>query len=338
MIIGIVYGGKGDEEIYNIKAVIDIENVFANYRINSRRIYLNDEKFTQNLFLGLDVIVVVDSNCRHYRRRRFLIDFAVKNKIDFIGQRQSAFTFARNKFLTSFILRKNDLLVPKSFLIGDPKNQKLSLIIDKKKSVLKNNYPVIIKDNFGSSSENLHLCLSEHGFKVSFGILKNRCNSILVEEYIGGQEITVPIIEILGKTIVLSPIEIIYQGYIYNRKIKKEISNYIKIPPRLSNDIINKIKKVALLTHRIIGCSFYSRIDIKVERNKIFILEINDEPVLSENDFVSIGAKFLDINYSMLIIGLLANSRKFLSYAKAQNKKLFKDITIFKKTNSLFRD
>jgi D-alanine-D-alanine ligase-like ATP-grasp enzyme len=126
-----------------------------------------------------------------------------------------------------------------------------------------------------------------------------------------------------GENISLNPIEIIYKGKMYDYRLKNiTLRNKLRIPPHINRVGVAEAKKIALRCDAFIGSGFYSRTDMKVLSGNIFVLEINGEPVLSKNDFVSRSARSLGISYPKLIIGLLCNSKVFREYAYEKNVKL----------------
>ena len=113
----------------------------------------------------------------------------------------------------------------------------------------------------------------------------------------------------------------------YDYRLKNiTLRNKLRIPPHLNRTIVANARKIALRCDTFIGSGFYSRTDMKVLNGNIFVLEINGEPILSKNDFVSRSAKSLGISYPKLIIGLLCNDKAFREYGRERNVKLKKFI------------
>ncbi len=318
MLIGIVYGGTGEEELYNLPVVKDIEEVFDSCKLSSRRIYLNKKSLPLSLLEGIDLFFIVDSFCKNISNRKLVFNYIKKNKIDYIGQNEKAFLIARDKYKTNKILNKNGILTPKSFLISNNSD-----ILSFKKSFSEKNgfclntkFPLIVKDNFGSSSQHLEVCFERKKLFHTIENLLKKCKKLIIEEYIDGMEVTSPFLEIFGKKIVLNSLEIVYDGYVYDRRIKIKEENYLKIPPRINGKLLEEIKRITLVANRSIGCRFYSRMDIKIKKGKVYVLEINGEPVLSKNDFIGRSAKSLGIEYETVILGLLSNSKTFRKLSK----------------------
>ncbi|MCF8010069.1 MAG: D-alanine--D-alanine ligase [Clostridiales bacterium] len=125
----------------------------------------------------------------------------------------------------------------------------------------------------------------------------------LIEELIDGSEITasiignrdpvaLPLIEIVSKTGV----------YDYKSKYTAGLSDHI-IPPRISIELQEKIKDLALKTYKSLGCRGFSRVDFMVDsiNKKPTILEVNTIPGMTETSLVPDAAKSAGISFENLI-------------------------------------
>lgn len=325
MLIGLVYGGQGAEEFTDLQAVKDIERVLLYYSLRFQRIYLNNPEFRQQDIEKVNLFFVIDSNSKNYSNREILFNHIKSHRADYIAQKQNAFLLARDKFKSNNIFKRHGLNVPNSFLLSSVpgllnKESKKKL----EDFVSNNGFPLVLKDNFGSSSENLRICFSQKEFLDFLPYLLRVCSKVLIERYIPGIEVTVPWARLFDKDLVLNPLQINYKGYIYDYKIKnKTFRDKLKIPPSVPQKIFGEIKTVTIKVNNFIGCNYYSRVDMKIDGDKIYVLEINGEPVLSKNDFMSRSAKSIGISYPKFIFGLLCNSKLFINYLKNKNKKAY---------------
>lgn len=101
----------------------------------------------------------------------------------------------------------------------------------------------------------------------------------LVEDYIPGVEVTA---SVLGEE-ALPVIEILPQGefYDYRSKYARGGSRHI-LPARLSARVYRRVQEMGLRAHRILGCVGMSRTDMIVRKDKIFVLETNTIPGMTE--------------------------------------------------------
>lgn len=332
MLLGIIYGGKGAEELSNSIALRQITHVLDKYSLSYKAIYLNRNDLSITNLLNIDIFFVIDSNCENKEDRKLVFDYIINNNIPIIGQSQKAILLARNKYLSNKRFSKRKILVPKSVTVNCDCNKDVVVktfnLISKERIL----YPLIIKDNYGSSSENVYYCQNDEQTKLAITLTNSSCKELLVEEYIQGTEMTIPYVQLFGKKIALNPVEITYDGPIYDYKIKNKTSKFKSIVRNdLPPNILSKINDITLRANQIIGTKYYSRLDIKIRNNDIVIIEINGEPTLCINDFMTKSARSSGLSYSKFVIGLFSNSKLFVEYAKKYNVKLYRLIKIGKK-------
>jgi len=128
--------------------------------------------------------------------------------------------------------------------------------------------------------------------------------TVLLQKYIAGMEVTCGVLEDKrGKTIALPPVEIVPKTspfFDYHAKYSKGASEEI-IPPRLPGGTIKQIQSTALKTHKILGCSGMSRTDMIVSRGKIYVLETNTIPGMTETSLYPQEAQAAGIPFPKLL-------------------------------------
>lgn len=130
-------------------------------------------------------------------------------------------------------------------------------------------------------------------------------NEILVQRYIQGREITCGVIDNgLEAAIPLQPTEIIPKEksfFDYYSKYTPHATEEIT-PPRLPKLVIEDIQHTALITHSAIGCSGMSRTDMILDENfKLWVLEINTIPGLTETSLLPQAARAVGIDFPELL-------------------------------------
>ena len=234
--------------------------------------------------------------------------------IPYTGSDTFSLALALNKTLTKKILKAENIPTPnfQLFVKGDE-------ILD---SDLR--FPLIVKPNCEGSAKGINKTNVVHNL-TDLTIKVRECIDIyrqeaLVEEFIEGKELTVGILE-NGKTRVLPILEIDFSNckksgeYFYSWKMKEFQGNRelglvpeFYCPARLDKDTEEKVKDVALRTHRAVGCLDISRTDIRLDKNNIpYVLEINPLPGLDpkESNFpimaYAAGMKYEDLIEAILL-------------------------------------
>ena len=243
--------------------------------------------------------------------------------IPYTGSETFSLALALNKALTKKILKAENIPTPnfQLFVRGD---EELSADLT---------FPLIVKPNCEGSAKGINktnvVNSKEDLFRKVRECIDIYRQEALVEEFIEGKELTVGILE-NGKTRVLPILEIDFSNckksgeYFYSWKMKEFQGNTelglvpeFYCPARLDKDIEEKVKDVALRTHRAVGCLDISRTDIRLDKyNTPYVLEINPLPGLDpkESNF-PIMAYAAGMKYDDLIEAILmsASERKRLN-------------------------
>ncbi len=101
-------------------------------------------------------------------------------------------------------------------------------------------------------------------------------DTIIVEEYIGGQEIFVAVLG--DKAIGALEINILNQKFCdYDAKYKPDMAKHI-MPANIPAEAYQRVLDIALKAHKLIGCKSISRTDFKYDKGEFYLLEINTHP------------------------------------------------------------
>jgi D-alanine-D-alanine ligase len=125
---------------------------------------------------------------------------------------------------------------------------------------------------------------------------------LIVEAFVEGEEITVPI---LGEE-ALTPVTIKPKNLFYDFEAKylREDTEYLKSD--LNPEEFTAIKEFSLNAFSCLGCEGWGRVDLIKDRNNNFqIIEINTVPGLTETSLVPKSASFGGIGFDSLIVRIL---------------------------------
>src|SRR5699024_7053264 len=126
---------------------------------------------------------------------------------------------------------------------------------------------------------------------------------ILVEEFIQGLELTIPVMGEMGKEEALPVIEIIPKNELYDYESKYAAggSEHI-IPDRIDEDVAEKKKQYTIEEHQVLGCEVYSRDDFLLTKDLThYILEVNTLPGMTSTSLFDDSAKEIGMNYETMI-------------------------------------
>lgn len=166
--------------------------------------------------------------------------------------------------------------------------------------------PIVVKPNTSGSS----VAISVRPMKASWGraiskALKEDGESCLVEAFLSGRELTVPVLEKNGLPEALPVIEIRTKREFFDYKAKYEGASDEICPAPIPDTVRAQAQQLALDAHTALGCSGYSRTDVIWHKDALFVLETNALPGLSKMSLLPQSAKVAGLSFSELIDRIL---------------------------------
>ena len=166
------------------------------------------------------------------------------------------------------------------------------------------NYPCVIKPNNEGSSVGVYIFneLKKSNEDTVVSLLK-KYNFLILEKYIPGREIQVAV---MGSK-ALGAIEIIPTRSFYDYEAKYSTSAKTKhvIPVSMNEVDYKKILDTALQAHNTLGCRGVTRSDFRYNEsdkvNKIYILEVNTQPGMTNLSLVPEIASYYGISFNELV-------------------------------------
>ena len=241
--------------------------------------------------------------------------------IPYTGSDSKALTVTLDKALAKKIVTDAKIATPKALLIHDGE-QKIPENL---------HYPCIVKPIAEGSSKGISNSSVVHEpsalQQAVLKIVENYQQPALVEQFVGGREFTVGVLE-NGCLDVLPPMEIIYLHDepcpIYSYAYKLEWQNFLRYEtrPLLSQALRARLENYACRAFRALGCRDVARFDFRMDhKNNLYFLECNALPGLAPDwsDLCLISSA-AGISHQELIQRILApaliryeNKSKFLS-------------------------
>ena len=157
---------------------------------------------------------------------------------------------------------------------------------------------VVKPTNEGSS---LGVKISKSNFHLTkiTRLLFKKYDKLLYEEYIGGQEVQVAVLN--NKS--LGAIELIPKRdfYDYKAKYNRTAKTEHLMPARIKSDKYKEVLRIAKKAHKVLGCRGVTRSDFKFFKNKFYLLEINTQPGMTNLSLVPEIAKYVGISFKSLV-------------------------------------
>ena len=133
----------------------------------------------------------------------------------------------------------------------------------------------------------------------------------LVEQFIQGRELTVPILGAGAEARALPVIEIrAPQGnYDYEHKYISNETRY-DCPADLPEALALQIQDLAVQSYRVLGCEGWGRADVMLDaHNQPWLLEMNTSPGMTSHSLVPMGARAIGMSYGELCMTILSTAR-----------------------------
>lgn len=167
--------------------------------------------------------------------------------------------------------------------------------------------PVVVKPNREGSSIGVRFAHNEEELRefVTHSFALDR--ELLLEEYIKGREITGAV---LGNDhpIALPLVEIIpseaFEFFDYEAKYTEKATKEI-CPAPLPETVARRAKEYALLAHKALKLKGYSRTDMIVRGDDIFVLETNTIPGMTRTSLFPLAAKAAGLDFGSLLDRLI---------------------------------
>jgi D-alanine-D-alanine ligase len=215
---------------------------------------------------------------------------------------QSSLTF--NKRDTLSVLSKFN--IPKANSVYVTKGD----VIDGEKLVTELGLPFFVKPNQSGSSLGVSRVnnLSELEKALEFAFAED--NDILIESYLNGREVSVGVLNYLGKTTVLGITEIISENDFFDYEAKYLGKSTEVTPADLPKDIENLVVETAKKVYESLGMSGFSRTDFIILDGVPHFIEINTNPGLSPQSIFPQQAAHAQLNFADLLDNEIALAMK----------------------------
>ncbi len=219
--------------------------------------------------------------------------------VNYTGSGIVSSNLAMDKEYSKALMKFNKIKTPEWLIFYNNNNFLVKEINAKIKTSF--GYPAVIKPNDEGSTVGLTILYeeNENDLENALDLAFSYSKKILIEEFIKGREITVPVIgEESYPVIEIKPKEGFYD---YEHKYSKGKTEYI-CPAEIEKSVETEAKQIALKAHKLLGCEVYSRVDfILTDKNELYCLEVNTLPGMTDTSLVPKSALISGINFNQLI-------------------------------------
>ena len=217
--------------------------------------------------------------------------------IPFLGSGVLSSSIAMNKKVAKDIYRNTGLRVAKEIVLRRGEEFSINEIIEILGSTS------IVKPVGQGSSLGMSLCRNNKELVTGIEKAFEYDEEIIIEEYVDGREVTCCVIG-NQELETLPLIEIIpgISSRFFDYKAKYTPGACREIcPADLSQSIDESVRVCAKKAHRALMCSVWSRTDMIIRDEKVYVLETNTIPGMTEQSLVPLAAKTAGFSLSELV-------------------------------------
>jgi D-alanine-D-alanine ligase len=171
--------------------------------------------------------------------------------------------------------------------------------------------PMIVKPDREGSTIGLTKVTSIEECAAAYALAARHDAMVLCEQFISGDEVTIPVLGSGAQAQVLPVIRIVAPegNYDYNNKYFTNTTQYL-VPCGLPEGEEAHIQALVLKAYRVLGCRGWARADVMIDARtrKPYLLEINTSPGMTSHSLVPMSAKAAGISYPALCVEVLRHA------------------------------
>ena len=159
-------------------------------------------------------------------------------------------------------------------------------------------FPCFVKPNAGGSSFGVSKVMEFKELEPAIEKAFQESNEVIIEQYIEGIEVTCGLYKTREKSVVFPLTLVISENDFFDFEAKYTIGKAREITPApIDEEIAKEIQKTSSFIYDLLDCKGFIRVDYIIQKNKIYLLEINTTPGMTATSFIpqQIAAKGLDI-------------------------------------------
>ena len=169
--------------------------------------------------------------------------------------------------------------------------------------VAKLGLPLMVKPSLEGSSVGLTKVNAAEELKAAVEFALKFDETVLIEEWLAGEELTVPV---LGGE-VLPAVKIVPEGefYDYEAKYISDNTQYF-CPAGLSAEREAELRALVKRAYDVVGCRGWSRIDVMTDSKGNFrLVEVNTNPGMTSHSLFPKSAATVGISFEALVVKIL---------------------------------
>ena len=225
------------------------------------------------------------------------------SSLPYTGSGVAASALGINKINTKAILRYYGIPVADDIVVGGPGSPLTALSVEEIEEKI--GYPCVVKAPCLGSSFGVVIAKEQEGLVEAIRGCGSDYEPVLVEKYIEGTELTCGVItgRTRSETQALPVTEIVPKSaefFDYEAKYTPGATEEIT-PARIPDEVAKKIQEITCRVFHAVGCDGMARVDFFYADEKLYVLEINTIPGLTETSLLPQQAAAVGISFTALL-------------------------------------
>lgn len=173
--------------------------------------------------------------------------------------------------------------------------------------------PLVVKPNSEGSSVGVSIVRKRAQLPGAVRLAGRTDRRVIVEEYVPGREVTVGILD--GRA--LGALEVVAKGEFHSYDVKYTAGREeFFMPARLSAATTERVLDLAVAAHAALGGGAYSRVDLRVNGRRPYLIELNSLPGLTTLSYLPLIAKHAGMDFGDLCEAILARATLGIAESK----------------------
>lgn len=298
MKVGVLYGGTSAEREVSLSSGKGIMKALKENGHEVIGIDFHPERLSEVIELDVDIVFIgLHGKYGEDGRIQGLLDML---QIPYVGSGVLGSAVAMDKARSKKVLKDSGIRLAQDLVLHKSDDfQAMNLPFG---------YPVVVKPNSEGSTIGLTIAQSEEELQRGIEEAFRFDDTVILEEFISGTEVTVAVMGSKGEVKPLPVVEIVPKNayYDYESKYAEGGSEHI-VPARISETYTELIQNQSVVAHDLLGCETYSRVDYIVPKDgsaPVF-LEVNTLPGMTPTSLFPDAAKEIGFSYEQMIENLI---------------------------------
>jgi D-alanine-D-alanine ligase len=162
--------------------------------------------------------------------------------------------------------------------------------------------PLVVKPNSEGSSVGVSIVRKRAQLPAAVRLAGRTDRRVIVEEYVPGREVTVGMLD--GRA--LGALEVVAKGEFHSYDVKYTAGREeFFMPARLAATTMRRVLALATAAHAALGGGAYSRVDLRVNGRRPYLIELNSLPGLTTLSYLPLIAKHAGMDFGDLCEAIL---------------------------------